>query len=102
MLKVYYLRQLKDEATNTEYTQGQDYIYQAISEITEKPDVRRVIIEENADLDALALKVEEPTQGDLDNFASLPEPTPLPRNLEVELDALSSRVKMLENKTKAL
>ena len=99
MIKVYMLP--VDRIGNTDVVRGIEFISQAISEATEKPDVRSVIIEENADLDALALKVEEPTQGDLDNFTSLPEPTPLPRNLEVELDALSSRVKMLENKTKA-
>jgi len=98
MLKIYYLRQLKDEATNTEYTQGQEFISQAISEATEKPDVRRVIIEENPNLASLALKVEEPTKRDIENYNSLPAPSPPPRNLEAEIDNLKARVDKMEKK----
>ena len=102
MLKVYFLQQLKDIAANTEYTEGWEFISHAISEATEKPDVRRVIIEENADLDALALRTEAPSQRDLDNYASLPEPTPPPRNLEAELDSLAKRLKLVEDKVKGV
>ena len=95
MIKVYYLRQLKDEVTNAEYTKGSQFISQAICECTEKPDVRRVIIEENTNLQALALRTEVPSQRDLNNYASLPEPTP-PRNLIAEIDALKVRIEKLE------
>ena len=100
MIKVYYLRQLKDKVTNAEYTEGSEFISQAICECTEKPDVRRVIIEENPNLASLALKVEEPTQRDIDNYNSLPKPSPLPRNLEAEIDELKARVEKLEKKRK--
>ena len=96
MLKVYYLRQLKEKANNMEYTKGGEYISQAISETTDKPDVRRIIIEENPNLASLALKVEEPTQRDIDNYNSLPEPSSLPRNLAAEIDDLKARVEKLE------
>ena len=95
MIKIYYLKQLKDKVTNTEYTEGSQFISQAICECTEKPDVRRVIIEENTNLQALALRTEVPSQRDLNNYASLPEPTP-PHNLIAELDALKVRIEKLE------
>jgi len=97
MLKVYYLKQLKDEATNTEYTEGSEFISQAICETTEKPDIRRVIIKENSNLANLALKVEDPTQRDLDNIASLPPVLPL-RDLFKEFDDLKVKVDKLEEK----
>ena len=100
MIKVYFLRQLKDETTNTEYTEGSEFISHAICEATEKPDVRRVIIEENSNLAKLALSVEEPTQRDIDNYASLPEPTLPARNLEAEIDELKAIIKALESKVK--
>ena len=99
MIKVYYLRQLKDEASNTEYTEGTEFISHAISEATEKPDIRRVIIEENANLAGLALKVEEPSQRDIDNYNSLPEPSPLPRDLLAEFDAAKVKIADLEKAT---
>ena len=95
MIKVYYLRQLKDETTNTEYTEGSDYISQAINETTEKPDNRRVIIEESPDLQSLALKVEEPTERDLANYKSLPEQVPF-RDLKTEIDALKVEINKLK------
>ena len=98
MIKVYYLRQLKDETTNTEYTEGSKFISQAISETTEKPNVRRVIIEENPNLVNLAIKVEGPTARDIDNYNSLPALSPLPRNLEAEIDDLKARIGKLEEK----
>ena len=96
MIKVYYLRQLQDKAANREYTEGNEFISQAICETTEKPDIRRVIIEENPNLASLALKVEEPTQRDIDNYNSLPKPSPLPRNLKAEIDKLKARIDKLE------
>jgi len=72
MIKVYFLKQLKNGVTNTEYTEGSEFISQAISETTEKPDIRRVIIEENVNLANLALKMEEPTDRDTRNYNSLP------------------------------
>jgi len=98
MLTVYYLQQLKDEVTNTEYTEGSEYISRAISETTENPKIRRVIIEENPNLASLALKVEEPTEQDIANYNSLPKTTLPPRNLETEIDALKARVENLEAK----
>jgi len=98
MLKVYYLRQLKDEASNTEYIEGQDLISNAICETTEKPDVYRVIVEENPNLARLALKVEEPTEQDLENYNSLLQPSPPPRNLEQEIDDLKARIEKLEKR----
>ena len=98
MIKVYFLKQLKDKATNIEWTEGQEFITQAISETTADPDVRRVIIEENTELANIALKVEEPTARDIDNYNSLPEPSPLPRNLEAEIDDLKARIEKLEKK----
>lgn len=99
MIKVYYLRQLKDQVNNVEYTEGSGYISNAICEVTEKPDVRRVIIKENTNLQALALKVEEPTLRDIENYNSLPaSPALPPRDLTAELDALKVRIEKLEKK----
>ena len=96
MLKVYYLKQLKNEATNTEYTDGSMYISRAINEATEKPDMRRVIIEENPNLAAIALKVEKPTQRDFNNYDSLPESSPQPRDLAAEIDKLKVAIAVLK------
>ena len=93
MLKVYYLRQLKDEANNVEYTEGSEYISQAICETTGKPNVRRVIIEESINLASLASKVEEPTQRDIANYNSLPKPAPPPRDLTAEIDGIKAKLK---------
>ena len=98
MIKVYYLRQLRDEVRNTEYTEGSEFISQAISECTKSPDIRRVIIEENLNLAGLALKIEKPTGQDIEKYNSLPKPTPPPRNLEAEIDALKARIDKLERK----
>lgn len=95
MLKVYYLRQLKDIPTNTEYTEGQQHISHAISETTENPNVRRVIIEENTNLQALALVVEDPTQQDLDNYNTLPAVGPV-RNLIAEIEELKANLSDIE------
>uniref|UniRef100_A0A6M3LNG4 Uncharacterized protein n=1 Tax=viral metagenome TaxID=1070528 RepID=A0A6M3LNG4_9ZZZZ len=97
MIKVYYLRQLKDELTNTEYTEGLEFISHAIIYTTEKPDVRRVIIEENPNLGVLALAVEKPTKRDLANYASLSEFSSPSRNLAAEIDEIKASI--LEVKT---
>ena len=99
MIKAYFLKVLKDEVTNTEYTEGSEFISQAICETTEKPDIRRVIIEENPNLASLALKVEEPTDRDIENYNSLPE-LALTRNLLSEIDDLKARLGKLENQPK--
>ncbi len=92
MIKVYYLRQLKDKATNTKYTEGGQYISRAISETTENPDIRKVIIEENVNLAKLAIKVEEPAEQDLKNHNSLPKQLFPPRDLVAEIDGLKARL----------
>lgn len=96
MIKVYYLRRLKDTTTNTEYIKGHEYISHAICEATEKPDVRRVIIEENPNLAMLAMKIEESTRQDLNNYKTLPELGCPSRDLVAEIDALKARVEKLE------
>jgi len=98
MIKVYYLSVEKDPVTGTEHTVGSAYINQAVSETTEEPNVRRVIIEENPHLEGLALKVEEPTQQDMDNYNFLPELPPTAWNLEEEVDDLKGRVEKLETR----
>jgi len=98
MIRVYYLRQLKDITENVEYTEGSEYISHAISKATENPAVRRVIIEENRYLSELALRTEEPTMQDLDDYNSLSELSPPSRNLEEEVDDLKGRVGKLETR----
>ena len=95
MLKVYYLRQLKNEKTNTEYTEGSEFISQAICETTKEPDVRKVIIEEKNELASLALRIEEPTEQDIENYKALPVPT-VSRDILAEIDALKARIEKLE------
>lgn len=90
MLKVYFLPVERDETTNTEKVKGSQYISQAISETTEKPDVRRVIIEENSNLAILALKVEEPTEGDIANYNDLPAP-PKPEVIDWQAEWASKK-----------
>ena len=94
MIKVYYLS--VERVGNTDVVKGSGYISHAICETTEKPNVRRVIIEENANLATLALKVEDPTQRDIDNYNSLLVPGLPPRNLAAEIDDLKIRVTKLE------
>ena len=96
MIKVYYLKQLKDETTNTEYIEGSEFISQAICEATREPDIRRVIIEENPNLASLALKVEAPTKRDIQNYNALPKPALPPRDLAAEIDNLKTRIEILE------
>jgi len=95
MLKVYYLRQLKNEVIDTEYTEGSEYISRAICEATEEPGIRRVIIEEKSELAAIALRVEEPTNRDIENYNSLPE-IGVSRDLAKEIDELKARIAKLE------
>ena len=97
MLKIYYLRVLKDIIGNVERVEGIEFMSQAICETTEDQNVRRVIIEENTNLAGLAVKIEEPTQRDVDNYNSLPEPA-IWRDLFTEMDNLKARVKKLETK----
>ena len=96
VIKVYYLRQLKD--TEKEWTEGEEFISQAISETTEDPSIRRIVIEENTNLDVLALQTEVPSQRDLDNYVQLPKPSPLARSLEAKVDDLTARIEKLERK----
>jgi len=98
MIRVYYLPVEKDSVTGTERTKGSAYISHAISETTEEPDVRRIIIEENPHLEKLVLKMEEPTQRDLGNYDSLPELLPPARNLGKEVDDLKDRIEKLEKR----
>ena len=82
--------------TNTEAVKGIEYIQHAIFECTEKPDVRRIIIEENPNLASLALKVEAPTKRDIQNYNALPKPALPPRDLAAEIDNLKTRIEILE------
>ena len=92
MIKAHYLKQLIDEATNMEYTEGSEFISRAISETTDEPYIRRVVIEENANLEVLAIRVEKPTQRDLDNYAQLPPPSPPARDLATEIDEIKASI----------
>ena len=89
MIKVYLLE--VEKIDNTEVIKGIEFISQAV---IEGSHVRRVIIEENPNLEALAVGVEEPTQNEIDRWNALPEPT-TPRNLFEEVDELKIKVKEL-------
>jgi len=96
MIRVYFLPVERDSVTNTEYVKGSDYISHAIIKTTEEPNVRRVIIEKNSHLEELALRVEEPTMQDLDDYNFLPELSLPARNFGDEIDSLRDRIEGLE------
>ena len=99
MIKTYLLP--VERIDNTDTVKGAEYIHNAILEGTDKPDMRRLIMDttpdEDSALSTLAVKVEEPTQRDIDNYASLPEPI-ITHNLEAEIDNLKARIERLEKK----
>ena len=99
MIRVYYLP--VERADETDGVKGMEHIHNAILECTEKPDVRKLIMDtttgEDITLSALALEVREPTQEETNQFANLEIETPT-RDLATEIDNLKARVENLEKR----
>ena len=87
---------------NVDVVDGGYLIHDAILECTEKPEIRKLIMDVTADeditLSALALETRSPTMEEVAVFEGLPPLPPPPRNLEQELDALKARIEKLEKK----
>lgn len=92
MIKVYYLK--VDKVDNIETPQGISYIHDAILDATEKPDVRKLIMDTTTDeditLSALAIEVRKATEDEVARLHSdlvmMPkEPT---RNPITEIDQI--------------
>lgn len=90
MIKVYLLP--VERIANTDVIKGGEFIHNAIVEGTEKPDVRKLIMDTTVDediaLSVVALEVRLATTEEIAKLATLPPPSPPTRNLEKEIDEL--------------
>lgn len=100
MIKVYYLEVKSLE--NREQVNGSEIIHHAILECTDKPEVRKLIMDttydEDVALTALAIKVEEATSQDVSSLSMLPKSALPARDLAAEIDDLKIRLERLESK----
>lgn len=103
MIRVYYLKVLKDDATNTEYPKGIKYIHNAILECTEKPNIRKLIQDttdtEHTGLIVVAESWRQATQDEIEQLNTMKARfpiTPPPRDALKEIDELKARIGKLE------
>ncbi|MAF43779.1 MAG: hypothetical protein CMI54_06395 [Parcubacteria group bacterium] len=92
MLKVYFLRRLKDEEKNKISIEGQSAFYRATVDDTPDPREARVICEELPALDSLALRTETPTEEDKKQHQALLSSSQPVRNITAEIDRINEDI----------
>jgi len=102
MIKVYYLP--VERIDNTDVVKGSEYIHNAVLGTTERPSVRKLIMDttvnEDEALSAVALEVRTPTgyEEELLTKTLSEVPAMLARNLGAEIDNLKAKIEELEQK----
>jgi hypothetical protein len=93
MIRVYLLPVEKDEVKKVELVKGIRHIHDAILGCTEKPNIRKLIMDttpdEDATLSSLAIEVRDALPEEVEELNNRPEILPT-RNLGAEIDEIKS------------